>query len=205
MVMLAAAGCTSCITVHACLHMWPGMVGLCSMVRCCWWRVQTKAHACLRLSSEWYCQACPRRCAHTSCAAAGRPACLLHVCSTAVVPTGRATAGSQRPGKTACSVWFACTHGPHGNRGDQGDHGSPRAQLALGEGQLGRGITVEESVTSRFSTVVRSQVPRGTEIHRGCVRGHVASQRASIDCVNRNRGQTTESPRSRKRLHGNWP
>jgi hypothetical protein len=29
-----------------------------------------------------------------------------------------------------------------------------------------RGITVEESVTSRFSTVVRSQVPRGTEMHR---------------------------------------
>ncbi len=51
--------------------------------------------------------------------------------------------------------------------------------------------TVEESVTSRISTVVRSQVPRGTEIHRGCVRGHVANQRASINCVNTNRGQTT--------------
>jgi hypothetical protein len=68
-----------------------------------------------------------------------------------------------------------------------------------------REITVEESVISWFSTVVRSQVPRGTEKHRGCVRGHVASQRASIDCVNRNRGQITESPRSPKRLHGNWP
>jgi hypothetical protein len=29
---------------------------------------------------------------------------------------------------------------------------------------MGTAITVEESVTSRFSTVVRSQVPRGTEI-----------------------------------------
>jgi hypothetical protein len=40
-----------------------------------------------------------------------------------------------------------------------------------------REITVEESVISQFSTVVRSQVPRGTEKHRG----HVASQRTRFN------------------------
>jgi hypothetical protein len=76
----------------------------------------------------------------------------------------------------------------------------PASRIIMGQFPWGpwnhRGRKCDFPVFDR-GAVVRSQVPRGTEIHRGSVfRGHVASQRAAIDCVNRNRGQTTESKKA---------